>query len=658
MRDWLSHRVAATPDAEALVLAASGESLTYADLDAHVEALSARLAGLGIEPGDHLAVVLGNRTEYVALVHAAMRLGVRLVPCSDRLTAAELEPQLAAADATALVCGDDTEAVAVAAALGGGTDGSDADGGDPDEGAGGDDDDATTPTGWRSVAGFEPADVDADIPGEDGDGADTGTVTDVPGEVRADAPGEEATASTVPVVSVDDPDDDRVVDIDAAPEGDVPSVRWGRGDALVMLFTSGSTGKPKLVPLSMGNVLASATASAFRLGVLPDDRYLATLSLHHTGGIMPLYRATLYGTSVVLRETFDAGAAVDDIRRYDVTGVSLVPTMLSRMLDARGTLPDSLRAVLLGGAPASDALIERCRDFSVPVHPTWGMTEAASQIATARPREAFDRLGTVGRPLLWADVTVRDENGARLPAGETGELVVSGPSIAAEYYGDADATDAAVTEDGALRTGDVGYRDEDGYVYVLNRVDDRIISGGENVDPGEVAAAIREHPGVEDVAVAGLPDEEWGERVAALVVPAEQAATAEDRPTAAAIESFCRERLAGFKIPRTIAFAEALPRTVSGTVERPAVRDRLERARDADRGAADPDDAGEIADPERRTARSEGAGDGADSADSTDSEDDADGGDGTGGPNGADGSGDPDAVDTAEGTDEVPDDEE
>ncbi|SHH21991.1 class I adenylate-forming enzyme family protein [Halobaculum gomorrense] len=583
MRDWLSHRVAATPDAEALVLADSGESLTYADLDARAEELASRFAGLGIEPGDHLAVVLGNRAAYVALVHAAMRLGVRLVPCSDRLTAAELAPKLAAADATALVCGDDTEAVAVEAALGGGgrEGGGDADS-DPDDPAA---------TGWRSVDGFEPARVD-DRPA---DAAEVAASSDSP----------------VPVVSLDDPADDRVVGVEAAPDGEVPEVRWGRGDTLVMLFTSGTTGSPKLVPLTVGNVLASATASAFRLGVLPEDRYLATLSLHHTGGIMPLYRATLYGTSVVLRESFDPGGAVDDIRRYDATGVSLVPTMLSRMLDARGTLPDSLRAVLLGGAPAPDALIERCRDYSIPVHPTWGMTEAASQIATARPREAFDRVGTVGRPLLWTDVSVRDEEGATLPAGETGELVVSGPSIAAGYYRDEAATDAALTDDGALRTGDGGYRDEDGYVYVLNRLDDRIISGGENVDPGEVAAALREHPEVDDVAVAGLPDEEWGERVAALVAAADNSEL-----DAASVESFCRERLAGFKIPRTIAFADEIPRTVSGTVERPAVRDLLERAREGDDTAT--------ASVGREPADGAGDADGAGSAEQSDGGDESD----------------------------------
>ncbi|WP_284013651.1 o-succinylbenzoate--CoA ligase [Halobaculum litoreum] len=541
MRDWLSHRVAATPDAEALVVAATGESLTYADLDARAEALAGRLAGLGIVPGDHLAVVLDNRVEYVALVHAAMRLGVRLVLCSDRLTAPELRPKLDAADATAVVCGADTEAVAAAAALG---------------------DAAAGDTGWNEDEGFEPARV-AD---EDAD---------------ADADG----ARSVPVVSLDEPADDRVVDVDAAPDGAVPSVHWGRGDRLLMLFTSGSTGEPKLVSLTLGNVLASATASAFRLGVLPDDRYLATLSLHHTGGVMPLYRATLYGTSVVLRRAFDAGGAVDDIRGYEATGVSLVPTMLSRMLDARGTLPNCLRTVLLGGAPAPDALIERCRNYSVPVHPTWGMTEAASQITTARPKEAFDRVGTVGRPLFWTDVSVRDDEGAELPPGETGELVVSGPSVTAGYYGDPEATDAAFTDDGRLRTGDVGYRDEDGFVYVLNRVDDRIISGGENVDPGEVTAALRDHPGVADAAVVGLPDEEWGERVAALVVRSDPDVTAD------ALESFCRERLAGFKLPRTIAFAEELPRTVSGSVRRPDVRETLAAAvGEPDRTTDDRDD--------------------------------------------------------------------
>ncbi|MFC7096337.1 class I adenylate-forming enzyme family protein [Halobaculum marinum] len=580
MRDWLSHRVAATPDAEALVLAASGESLTYADLDARAEALASRLSGLGIGPGDHLAVVLDNRVEYVALVHAAMRLGVRLVLCSDRLTAAELRPKLAAADATAVVCGADTESVVVDAALGRGSDGA--------------------ATGWDSTDGFEPARV-----ADEGVDEEAPVDADAPADVPGDAPAGDH--DPVPVVSLDTPSDGRVADVDAAPDGAVPTVRWGRQDHLLMLFTSGSTGDPKLVSLTLGNVLASATASAFRLGVLPDDRYLATLSLHHTGGVMPLYRATLYGTSVVLRREFDAGGAVDDIRAYDVTGVSLVPTMLSRMLDARGTLPSCLRTVLLGGAPAPDSLIERCRNYSVPVHPTWGMTETASQVTTARPKEAFDRVGTVGRPLFWTDVAVRNTEGTLLPPGETGELVVASPTVADGYYGNPTATAGAFTEDGWLRTGDVGYRDEDGFVYVLNRLDDRIISGGENVDPGEVTATLREHPGVDDAVVVGVPDDEWGERVAALVV------RSDPDLSAATLESFCRERLAGFKLPRTVAFAEELPRTVSGTVRRPEVRERLtavvDGTADADEQEAVDDDGGGDGDEAAERGTTEGGAD-------------------------------------------------
>jgi O-succinylbenzoic acid--CoA ligase len=203
------------------------------------------------------------------------------------------------------------------------------------------------------------------------------------------------------------------------------------------------------------------------------------------------------------------------------------------------------------------------------------MTETASQIATARPREAFEHRGTVGRPLLRTDVAVVGEGGGDgvegepVPAGETGELVVSGPTVMRGYYGDPEATADAFGEHG-FHTGDVGYRDEAGRIWVLNRREDRIITGGENVHPGEVVEALREHPGIRDVAVVGLDDEEWGERVAALVVPeADADLSVED------VEGFCDEKLAGYKRPRSIAFAEDLPRTASGTVERGAVRERL-----------------------------------------------------------------------------------
>jgi O-succinylbenzoic acid--CoA ligase len=493
-RDWLSHRADASPDATALVEAATGATWSVADLHAAVDRTAGRLAALGVGAGDHLGVVAPSRVSTVRLVHAAMRLGAVLVPLGPRLTARELRRNAETADVTTLVCTAETEAA-----------------------------------------------------------------------VR------EAATDGVPVASVDDPATDAVTSLAATEPAPFDAHEWDESDRLALLFTSGTTGSPKAVDLRLGNFLASATASAFRLGLGRDDRWLVTLSLHHTGGLVQIQRLALYGTTVVLRESFDAADVVADVARHDVTGISLVPTMLDRMLDAADGTPafaDSLRTVLLGGGPAPERLVDRCRAREVPVSPTYGMTETASQIATATPEEAFDHPGTVGRPLYWTDLTVSDEDGETLPAGETGELVVSGPTVAAGYYDDPEATAAAFGPNG-LRTGDAGRRDEDGRVWVLNRLDDRILTGGENVDPGEVVAVLRAHPAVDDAAVVGVPDDEWGQRVSALVVAAADV-SADD------LRAHCRTALADYKVPKAFAFADALPRTVSGTVERPAVRARFE----------------------------------------------------------------------------------
>jgi len=394
-------------------------------------------------------------------------------------------------------------------------------------------------------------------------------LADIAGEAAGDVPtvAVDAVAATDGVSgagAVSGSDTDADTDTGTAPTPE-PSF----DDPALVLYTSGTTGQPKAVALTFGNLVASAAASAFRLGVLPGDRWHLCLPMYHMGGLAPVVRSTLYGTAVVLQPTgdgFDPEATLEAMHDHAPTGVSLVPTMLRRLLDA-GSLPDSLRFVLLGGAPARDDLLRACERREVPVCPTYGMTETASQIATARPREAFDRLGTVGSPLYGTTVTVVDDGGDPVPPGDPGELVVSGPTVTPGYYGDPDATRSAFGEYG-LHTGDVGYR-EDGRLWVLNRREDRIVTGGENVDPGEVVAALRTHPDIEDAAVVGLADEEFGERVAALVVPGE------DRPTTASLEGHCRERLAGYKLPRTVAFADDLPRTASDTVDRTALRERL-----------------------------------------------------------------------------------
>ncbi|WP_252701150.1 class I adenylate-forming enzyme family protein [Natronosalvus vescus] len=342
---------------------------------------------------------------------------------------------------------------------------------------------------------------------------------------------------------------------------------------LLIAFTSGTSGEPKAVRLTPTNLVSSATASAFRLGVSPDDRWLCCLPMYHMGGLAPVFRSALYGTTVVLQRSFDPKRTGKLLETAGVTGVSLVPTMLTRLLEAGWTPGEHLRFVLLGGAPAGEELLERCRRQGVPVYPTYGMTETASQIATTTPEAAFSHPGTVGQPLVYTDVSIIGDDGTPVGAGETGEIVVSGPTVTPGYL-EPERTDAAFGEHG-LHTGDIGRRDDDGRLWVLDRKSDRIVTGGENVDPGEVQAVLEEHPAVTDATVVGLPDPEWGERVGALVVDETGAAADDSSLEPHTLRSFCRKRLAGFKCPKTIALAASLPRTHSGTVDREAVEQRL-----------------------------------------------------------------------------------
>ena len=542
MRDWLSYRAGIDPGREALADTATDTSYTFGTLDTLVDDLAGRLAAVGVGAGTHLGAVARPCVEYVCLIHAAMRLGATLVPMGDELTARELSVQMDAADVDTVVCDDATE---------------------------------------DAVAGA--------VAALDRGNADVGSDGDSPGD-------------TIAIATIDQSEHGRIKPLSAATAEPVQPPSWSLDDTQLILFTSGTTGDPKPVRLTTGNLLASAAASAFRLGFAPDDRWLVTLPLHHTGGISPILRLPIYGTTVVLRDGFDAGDAADDLEAYDATAVSLVPTMLRRMLDRRGTLAESLRVVLLGGASAPTELIERCRDYSVPVFPTYGMTETASQIATARPAEAFETPESVGSPLFLTDVRIVDDAGDPLPAGEPGEIVVDGATVTPGYYDTPTATEAAFGTFG-LHTGDVGVLDESGSLTLLNRLDDLIVTGGENVDPGAVATVLADHPDVSEAAVVGVPDTEWGERVSALVVPGPGVLRPGSDPEPEAdrclnredVLGFARDRLAAYKVPKAINFAESVPRTVSGTVDRAAVRDHFVGGDNEDSGdeRGSEDDSGE-----------------------------------------------------------------
>lgn len=338
-----------------------------------------------------------------------------------------------------------------------------------------------------------------------------------------------------------------------------------------IVFTSGSTGRPKGAVITFANHFWSATASAYRLGLSPADRWLSCLPLYHVGGLAVVFRSCLYGTAIVLHPRFELDAFSRSLDRDGITLTSVVPTMLHRLLRHREgqAWPDSLRHILLGGAAATDELLAAARASGAPVATTYGLTEAASQVATMRPADVLRKPGSVGKPLMFSHVRIVDRDGNALPPGERGEIVVAGPTVMAGYYKNPEAT-AATLRNGELYTGDIGYLDAAGDLWLVQRRSELIISGGENVYPAEVEAVLRQHPAVAAACVVGLPDAEWGESVAALIEPVPGATV-----TAAELVEHCRARLARYKHPRTIRFADALPQTASGKIERRTVIDML-----------------------------------------------------------------------------------
>ncbi|HXV36318.1 MAG TPA: o-succinylbenzoate--CoA ligase, partial [Myxococcota bacterium] len=330
-----------------------------------------------------------------------------------------------------------------------------------------------------------------------------------------------------------------------------------------LVYTSGTTGTPKGALLSQRALFWSAIGSGMRLGLAPADRWLVCMPLYHVGGFSILLRCTLFGSSAILHERFDAERVDRALDEDGVTLVSLVPTMLARVLDARGArrAPRGLRCVLLGGGPAPRELVDRARSRGFPVATSYGLTEASSQVATQHPTLARSR-GCGGlRPLVGTEIAIVD--GSREPLhGRAGEIIVRGPTLMSGYQ-KRPAETARALQDGWLYTGDVGAIDATGALEVFERRRDLIISGGENVYPAEVERVLAEHPAVAEAAVAARADDEFGQRAIAWVV-----AKRGERLDALELRRFCAERLAAYKIPVEFRNAETLPRNELGKLLR------------------------------------------------------------------------------------------
>ncbi|MCY4022880.1 MAG: o-succinylbenzoate--CoA ligase [Anaerolineaceae bacterium] len=332
---------------------------------------------------------------------------------------------------------------------------------------------------------------------------------------------------------------------------------------MAIVHTSGTTGVPKGVVLTPGNFFHSALSATLRLGHLPQDRWLCTMPLWHVGGLALVTRAILQGATVVLHPRFDAARFMHALQHEGVTMVSLVPAMLHRALDhLDGGWPGNLRIALVGGAPLSSALQEWSHNRALPVAPTWGLTETCSQVATLLPAEAGHKPGSTGKPVLFSSLRIADDSGQDLARGEIGEIRVSGPTVMQGYLGDPRSTSAALC-DGELRTGDLGYLDDEGDLYVVQRRDDLIISGGENVYPTEIEEVLIAHPLVEDAVVLGIDDAEWGQRVAAVVQTRRV-----DKLSVEDLSDYLRQQISAFKLPRQWRITDKGLRQVSGKVRR------------------------------------------------------------------------------------------
>lgn len=495
--DIAAKRAALMPDKVALEEVAGAAALTYRQLDDRARRFAAALHGLGIGPGERVALLMHNAAAFFEILFACAKARVVLVPLNWRLTLAELAPLLQ--DCAPRLLLHDAAHAPLAAALA------------------------------RSRPGLSLA--------------------------RIQAEAEPAAADSYQALR------------DAAPAGREADPRWPADGLWYLLYTSGTTGRPKAVMHTFGMALANFVNLTAAIDLTARDVTPNYLPLFHTAGINLHSLPTLMaGGSVKVLPGFDAGRLLELIDAGTLTAVLAVPAVYQALsLHPRFADADlsKVRSWTSGGAPLPPALFELYVRRGVTLCQGYGMTESGPTTFLMRPEEALLKPDAVGRPLPMTEARIVGPDGRDLPPGQAGELWLRGANVTPGYWNRPDASAEAIDAAGWLRTGDVARADPDGFHHIVDRIKDMYISGGENVYPAEVEAVLAAHPDVLEAAVAGVPDQRWGEVGRAWLVPRPGRRIDDD-----GIRDYCRERLAGYKVPKSVAVVDALPRTPAGKVQK------------------------------------------------------------------------------------------
>lgn len=504
----LKNRSATSPTLEALVDVDTATRTSYADLNAYSNRCANSLSKLGISKGDRVALLLSNGLEFVGLFYGAAKLGAIVVPLNTRLSSGELAFMLQ--------------------------------------------DSGTSVVLYDAV--FSPT-VDA-LKNDD-------ACRDVVNHWVRCGGGQGQADSTEQLLA----------ELLSAADAGEPKLDYASGDddPLFIMYTSGTTGTPKGVVHTHQSIFWAATSWLVSIDVRHADRLLLPLPMFHVAALTTVLFSMLRGVTIVSMAAFEPVRAWDLIEGEHVTIGGAVPAILNFMLQVPGVESknaDSLRFFISGAAPLPAVVIERYQNLGIDVIQGYALTESGGGGSLLGADYALPNLGSAGQASLFTDICVVDGAGAKHSKG-TGEIWMRAKHMMAEYWNRPDATDDAF-DGGWFKTGDIAEIDDEGFIFIKDRIKDMIISGGENVYPAEVEAAIQSHPQVREVAVIGHNDEKWGETVRAVIVAAQADLTEDD------IMEHCQGKLSRYKQPRMVSFVDELPRNASGKVLKRNLRERFE----------------------------------------------------------------------------------